>query len=95
MLISMAGTGNADDDALAPTLVAALQRLAHDLDIADAFERIVHATIGEIDDRGNHVIHIPWIDEVGHAELFGERPLVRVDVHADDAIGAHQPARPE
>ena len=42
---------DADDDALAPAAMAAFQRLAHDVDIADAFEGVVGAAAGEVDDR--------------------------------------------
>src|SRR4249919_3477300 len=41
----LAGAGNADDDAGAPTLVAALQRLAHHLGVADALEGIIRAAL--------------------------------------------------
>src|ERR1044071_6154670 len=50
-----AGGGPADDDALAPAAMAALQGGAHQLDVADAFERVVAAAdlvgrgLGEID----------------------------------------------
>src|SRR5678815_2248133 len=42
--------GNADDRGFAPALVAALERCAHDIDIADALERKIHAAIGQVDD---------------------------------------------
>ena len=47
----LAGAGDADDDALAPALVAAFQRRAHHVDVADAFEREVHAAVGQLDDH--------------------------------------------
>src|SRR5690606_2483425 len=40
-----AGFGHTDNDRLAPAAVAAFQCLAHDLGIADTFERIVSAAI--------------------------------------------------
>ena len=43
----LAGLGHADDDALAPAAVAGFQRLAHDIGIAGAVERIVRAAIGQ------------------------------------------------
>jgi hypothetical protein len=39
----LAGAGHADDDRLAPAAMAALQRLAHDRDVADALEAVVGA----------------------------------------------------
>jgi hypothetical protein len=45
--------GDTNDDALAPALMGALQRLPHHLGIADAFEAVISTTIGEF----NNVIH--------------------------------------
>src|SRR6185295_9716439 len=45
-----------DDDALAPTLVAALQRRAHEIDVAHAFKGVVGAALGEIDEVFDEVI---------------------------------------
>ena len=45
----LAGAGDADDDAHAPAAVAALERLAHQLDVADALEAVVGAAAGELD----------------------------------------------
>ncbi|MNZ79637.1 hypothetical protein D3C78_982470 [compost metagenome] len=65
----LARTGDTDDDRFAPALVAALQSSSHQLDVADTFKRIVHATIGELD---NHVLDglviVLGIYEVGRAE---------------------------
>ena len=46
----LAGTGDADDDAFAPALVAALQRLAHHVRIARAVEAVVGTAVGELDE---------------------------------------------
>ena len=51
----LAVAGDADNHALAPAFVATLQRLAHDLRVADAFERVIRAAIGELDDVIDHV----------------------------------------
>src|SRR5690606_23794393 len=51
----LAGAGHADDDAGAPALVAALQRLAHDPDVADALEAVVDPAIRQCDDLGDDV----------------------------------------
>ncbi len=81
----MACAGNADDHALPPTLVATLQRGSHYVDVADAFEAVVHASVREIDDdvldRGVVVIRI---DQIGCAHLSRKLELGRVDVDADD-----------
>src|SRR5215470_13443732 len=44
--------GDADDDADAPALVAAFERLPHHLDIADAFEAVIGAALGQLDEVG-------------------------------------------
>src|SRR5690606_35073861 len=82
------GLGHADDDGLAPALVTALQRLAHDLGVADALEGIVRAAVGQLDDVVNDVFDLVGIDEVGHAELARQRLARRVNVHPDDLVGA-------
>src|SRR3546814_7561787 len=43
--------GHADDHALAPTSVRALQRRAHHVDVADALEAVVHAPAGHFPDH--------------------------------------------
>jgi len=42
----LARAGDADDDRDAPAAVAALERLTHEIDIADALEAVVRATVG-------------------------------------------------
>src|SRR5690606_38111297 len=83
------GLGHADDHGLAPALVAALQRLAHDLRIADALEGIVGAAVRQLDDVVDHVLDFLRVDEVRHAELAGHGFALGVQVHADDLVGAH------
>jgi hypothetical protein len=54
----------------APALVAALQRLAHHLDVADALEAVVGAAVGQVDQMGDEIaLDLLRVDEVGHAEL--------------------------
>ena len=47
----LTGTGDTDDDTFAPTLVAALEGLTHQPDVADALECVVRAASGEIQGR--------------------------------------------
>ena len=51
----LARAGNADDDRHAPALVATFQRLPHDLHIADAFEGVIGAAIGQSDKMGDQI----------------------------------------
>src|SRR5437762_50376 len=44
------GAGDADDGRDAPAAVAALERLAHHVDVADAFEAVIRAPTGNFHD---------------------------------------------
>src|SRR6185312_10932320 len=81
--------GHADDDRLAPALVAALQRRTHHVDVADALERIVHATTGELDDHllDRRIRIVADVDAIGGAQRLGHREFLRVTVDRDDAPG--------
>src|SRR5689334_20435102 len=46
----LAGAGDTDDHRHAPAAMAALERLAHEIDVADALEAVVRATVGERDE---------------------------------------------
>ena len=84
----LAGTGDTDDHRLAPALVAAFQRGAHQLHVADALEGVVDAAIGQFDDDVlDRLVVVLRIDEVGGAQFPGDIELARVDVDRDDARG--------
>src|SRR5262249_4158219 len=82
---------HADDDALAPALVAALERRAHGVDVADALEGIIGAAAREvhqiIDEIGTDLLRV---DEVGHAETLAPGLSLRIEVDAHDHVGAHE-----
>src|SRR4051812_30079416 len=44
-----AGAGDTDDDRLTPASMAALERLPHEVDVADALETVVGAAVGQRD----------------------------------------------
>src|SRR5262245_32682501 len=48
--------GDADDDRHAPAAMAALEGLAHQVDVADALEAVVRAAIGERDQVRDQVL---------------------------------------
>lgn len=84
-------SGDADDDRLAPTLVAALQRCTHHLDVADALEGEVDAAVGQLDDHLlNRFVVIVRVDAVGGAQLARQLELALVDVDGDDATSLGQ-----
>src|SRR5690606_17686583 len=51
----LARASDADDHRGAPALVTALERLTHDVDVADALEREVGAAAGELDEVGHEL----------------------------------------
>ena len=70
----LARARDADDHRDAPAAVAALERLAHQLDVADALEAVVGAALGQLDEvRHQIALDLLRVDEVGHAELLGQR----------------------
>ncbi len=76
----------------------ALQRRAHQLDVADAFEGVVAAAnlvgwrLGQVDDIGHEVAaDLLRIDEMRHAEALAPLLLVVVEVDTDDHVGAGKP----
>src|SRR5271155_258455 len=80
---------HADDHRYPPTAMAALECLAHDLDVADAFETVVCAAPGQIDKvRDQILLQFLRVDEVGQPELAPERLACRVEIHAHDHPGA-------
>ena len=84
----LAAARDADDRSLAPTLVAALESRAHQLDIAHTLEGVVDATIGHVDQNIlDRRIVLARIDAVGGSQLPRQFELRRVDVHSDDATG--------
>ena len=88
----LAGAGDADDGALAPSLVAALQGLAHGGDVADAFEGMIGAAFGQVDQVRHQVaFDLVRIDEMGHAEFFGDVLASGINVDTDDHLGADHP----
>src|SRR5882672_4914804 len=86
------GARDADDHRHAPAAVAALQRLAHHVDVADALEAVIGAAAGELDQvRDEIATDLLRVDEVRHAEFLAERLALRVEVDADDPVRARHP----
>src|SRR3546814_5120161 len=65
----LAGPGDADDDALAPSLVSTFKGLPHRLHVADALEGVVGAAAGQLDQMRHQVaLDVLWVHEVGRSE---------------------------
>src|SRR5476651_1313271 len=83
------GGRDADDHRDAPAAMAAFERLAHQGRIADAFEGIVGAALGQLDEMADEVARDLFrVDEMRHAEPPRQRLARRVDVDADYHVGA-------
>src|SRR5690625_4002150 len=80
------GFGHTDDDRLPPTPMAAFQRLAHDIGIADTFKGIINAPIGHLDDVINHIVDLVGVNKVGHAEFAPQGFALGVDIHTDNFV---------
>ena len=84
----LTSTSNADDDGCTPTLVTAFKRIAHDVYIADTFERIIRATFGKVNDVWNEIaFNFVRVDEMRHAKFFAPGFSVVVYVNADNHVG--------
>ena len=93
----LTGTGNADNNALAPAAVAAFQRRAHQVDVADALECVigapdlVGAALGHVDEVRHEVAaDVFRIDEVRHAEALTPGLFIGISVDADYHVGADE-----
>src|SRR5207342_2377210 len=86
----LAGLGDPDDDARAPAAMATLERGPHHLGVAGRIECVIGPAVGQFDDLGNDILarHALGIEEVRHAELPAPLLTRRVDVDADNPIGA-------
>ncbi len=84
----LAGARHTNDDAFAPTLVAAFQRGAHDVDVANALKTEVHAAIRHLDnDILNGFAVVLGVDAVGGPHHFGQPEFVAIHVNANNAAG--------
>src|SRR5262245_35695053 len=72
--------------------MAAFERLAHDVDVADAFEAVIGAAAGQLDEVGDQVsLHVLRVDEMRQPELAPERFARRIEIDADNHVGARHP----
>ena len=85
----LAGSSNANDDTLAPPLVAGLQGSAHHAHVAGAVEGVVAATVGHVDQLllDGLAVELGGVDKVGGTELAGPHLLAVIDIDDDDLGG--------
>ena len=71
--------------------MATLERLAHQADVADAFEAVVRAATGQLHQVGNEIARdLARVHEMRYSEFFGDRFAFRIDVDAHDPVGTYQ-----
>lgn len=83
----LASSSDTNDDALAPALVAGLERAPHDVHVAGAVERVVAAAVRHLNQPLLDALalrQLHGVDEVGGAELLGPLLLGVVDIDDDD-----------
>ena len=90
MRASASRAGDADDHRDAPALVAAFERLAHHVHVADALEAVVRAAARQVYQFFNNINPL-GIDEMRHPKFLRERFALRIQVHAHDHVRARQP----
>ena len=79
------GRGNANDDALAPSLVTTLKRSAHNIDIANTFKRIISSAPCQLDQMTDQIVReLSRIDKIGHPELARHTLFRAVCINADN-----------
>src|SRR5882672_1535458 len=88
----LSGVGDADDHRDTPAPMAAFERLAHHIDVADAFETVVRTAVRKVHQMRDEVVAgLLRIDEMRHAEFFAERLALRIEIDADDLVGPREP----
>src|SRR3546814_18909021 len=66
----------------------AFERLSHEVRVAYAFEAVVRAATGQLDQMRDQIAFDAFrIDEVRHAELTGKTLARRIAIDANDLVG--------
>src|SRR5450631_1879383 len=86
----LARSGDTDDHRHAPSAMRALQRLAHEIDVADALETVVGAAVGECDQvRDEIAADLFGVHEMSQAKFLSEGLTSRIQIHTDDFVCTH------
>lgn len=69
----LARSGDTNNDALTPALVAGLEGGAHDADVASTVKGVVATSVSHLDELLNDglVLEVVRVDKVGGAKLLG------------------------
>lgn len=82
----LASSGNTNDNALAPTLVASLEGSTHNTNVTSAVKGVVAATIGHLNQvlLDSLALELGRVDKVGGTELTSPRLLTIVHIDGND-----------
>ena len=86
----MPGTRHTNDAALPPTFVAALECLAHHIDVANTLKAVVDTAARHLDEVIDDVVDLGGVHKVGHAKLSRHFFFVVIEIDANNAPGADQ-----
>jgi len=84
----LSGSGNTDDDALAPALMASFEGSAHNLDVTGTIESVVAAAIRHFDEVFlDGFVYFSWVYEIGCTELTRPFFFAVIDIYSNDFLG--------
>ena len=83
-----ASGGDTDDDGRTPSLSAALERASHDVDVTNAFKRVIDAAVRHLHDDSLRILPLKLggVDEIRRPELARHRLLLIVRVDGDHSL---------
>jgi len=86
----LTSSSDTNDDALTPTLVAGLERAAHDVDVTSAVKGVVTATVRHLNQLllDRLTLEVSGVDKVSRAKLGTPLLFLVVDVDDNDLLGA-------
>ena len=86
----MPGACYTNDAALAPSFVAALECLSHQVNVADALEAVVDTSTRHLNQVIYYVLDLFRVNKIGHAELRSQFLFAGVYIHANNTSCTHQ-----
>ncbi len=64
--------------------MAAFQRLAHDINVADAFKAVIDTTAGHLNQMIHDILDFAWVDEISHTKMFTQLRFLRVEIDTNN-----------
>ena len=81
--------GHPNDAALTPSLMTALESLAHDIHVADALKTVINTATSHLNQVIDHVLYFARINEIRHTELPRKLRLGRIQIDTNDTSCTH------